>query len=157
MVMKLSRHIQAPIDQVFAFFDDPAKTLEFSPHAERFELTEEKSDGRRTYDVWIRSDARHWRQTVEQVLREPPSRLTSRGESWTSDRSRWLLRVTTDRCFTVEGDGTRVDVTAETQLAHPLRRPLDVIRNFLQRGAMQREFDHQLALIAKRIEAKHAA
>ena len=155
MTTTLSRLIQAPIDEVFAFFDDPGSTLEFNPHAEQFEVVDQQPDGRRTYDVVMRSDAKEWMQTVEQVLREPPTRLVTRGGSWTSDRERWLLTITTDRRFSVEGDGTRVDVTIESKLDRPLRRPVQALRNWLWRGAASQEFEHQLALIAKRLETQH--
>lgn len=157
MRFEVSRSIRAPIDQVFAYFDQPSSALEFSAHAERVETVDQRADGRRTYDVVMRADTREWRQTIEQVLREPPTRLVTRGGSWTTDRSRWLLMVTTDRRFQVEGDGTRVEATIETQLEQPLRRPLQAIRNWLYRGAARQEYEHQLALIAKRIEAGRQA
>jgi hypothetical protein len=47
----------------------------------------------------------------ERVFSEPPTRLITRGGSWTVDRHRWLLTITTDRRFSEEGDGTRIDVT----------------------------------------------
>ncbi|MBA2382839.1 MAG: hypothetical protein H0V73_12080 [Chloroflexi bacterium] len=94
---------------------------------------------------------------MEQVLREPPTRLVTRGRSWTTDRRSWLLTITTDRRFSVEGDGTRIDVTIESRLDQPLRRPLQAVRNWLWRGAAQQEFEHQLTLIAKRLEAAHRA
>lgn len=156
MATHVSRFIRAPIDQVFAFFDDPADTLEFNPHAERFEVVDQQPDGRRTFDVVMRSDTTEWMQTVEQVLREPPTRLITRGGSWTKDRQAWLLAVTTDRRFSAEGDGTRVEVTIESRLDQPLRRPVQAVRNWLWRGAAQQEFEHQLALIAKRLEAQRA-
>ena len=97
MALDISRLIRAPIEDVFSFFDDPSNTLEFNPHAERFEIIDQQPDGRRTYDVVMRSDANEWMQTVEQVLREPPTRLVTRGGSWTTDRQNWLLTITTDR------------------------------------------------------------
>ena len=157
MATSITRFVRAPIDEVFSFFDDPGSTLQFNPHAEGFDVIDRRSDGRRTYDVVMRSDTKEWMQTVEQVLREPPTRLLTRGGSWTGDRHRWLLTITTDRRFSVEGDGTRVDVTIETRLDDPLRRPLMAIRNWLWRGAAQQGFEHQLALIAKRIEAQRRA
>lgn len=157
MKFEISRSIRAPIEEVFAYFDEPSSALEFSSHAERVETVDRRPDGRRTYDVRMRADAKEWRQTVEQVLREPPTRLVTRGGSWTTDRTEWLLTVTTDRRFEVEGDGTSVAATIETQLAQPLRRPLQAVRNWLYRGAAQREFETQLALIAKRIEAQRLA
>ena len=157
MVTRISRFIRASIDEVFSFFDDPGSTLESNPHAERFEVVEQQPDGRRTYDVVMHSDTNEWMQTVEQVLREPPTRLVTRGGSWTIDRNKWLLTITTDRRFSIEGDGTRVDVAIEAQLDQPLRRPLHALRNWLGRGATQLEFEHQLALIAKRIEAQRRA
>ena len=152
MATRISRLIRAPIDEVFAFFDDPANTLEFNPHAKRFEVIDQQRDGRRTYDVVMHSDTRDWMQTVVQELREPPTRLVTRGGTWTTERHSWLLTVTTDRRFSAEGESTRVDVTIDSRLDQPLRRPLQALRNWLSRGATQQEFEHQLALIAKRLE-----
>lgn len=153
MTTRISRHVRALIEDVFAFFDDLSHTLEFNPHAERIDVVHHKPDGRRTYDVVMRTDTNEWMQTVEQVLREPPTRLVTRGGSWTNDRRKWLLTIATDRRFSVDGDGTRIDITIESRLDQPLRRPLQAIRNWLWRGAAQRGFEHQLALIAKRLEA----
>jgi hypothetical protein len=157
MSTRISRLIHAPIDEVFAFFDDPGRTLEVNPHAERFEVVDQQPDGRRTYDVVMRSDTTEWMQTVEQVRREPPTRLVTRGGSWTTDRDRWLLTITTDRRFSVEGDGTRVDMVIESRLDQPWRRAMNTLRNWLWRGAASQEFEHQLALIAKRLEAPREA
>jgi len=155
MATRISRFVRAPIEEVFAFFDEPSNTLDFNPHADRLEGMDQQPDGRRTYDVVMRSDTKEWMQTVEQVVREPPTRLVTRGGSWTTDRQKWLLTITTDRRFSIEGEGTRVDVAIESRLDRPLRRPLEAVRNWLWRGAARREFEHQLALMAKRIEAQH--
>lgn len=85
MATSISPFVRALTEDVFAFFDDPSNTLEFHPHAERFEVIDEQPNGRRTYDVWMHSDTNEWMQTVEQVLREPPTRLVTRGGSWTTD------------------------------------------------------------------------
>ena len=154
MTVSISRTVRAPIDAVFAFFDEPGDTLEFNPHAERFEVIDQRPDGRRTYDVTMRSDATKWMQTVEQIVREPPTRLVTRGGSWTTNRDKWLLIVTTDRRLSVVGDGTRIDVVIESRLNQPLRRPLQAMRNWLWRGATQREFEHQFALMAKHLDAQ---
>jgi hypothetical protein len=152
VAIKLSKVIRAPVDDVFGFLDDPAKTLEFNDHAVDFEVVDVQPDGRRTFDVVMRSGAREWMQTIEQVVREPPTRLMTRGGSWSTDRRQWLLTITTDRRFTTEGDGTRVDVTIDARLDHPFRRPFRAILNWLQRGATRTEFEHQLDFIARRIE-----
>ena len=152
MAIGLSKIIRAPIEDVFAFFDDFAKTKEFNVHAVRFEVVDAQPDGRRTVEVVMRAGAREWMQTIEQVIREPPTRLVTRGGTWTTDRRRRLLTVTTDRRFTTEADGTRVHVTIESRLDHPLRRPFWAILNWLHRGATRREFEHQLNLIRARIE-----
>jgi hypothetical protein len=157
MAIHISGLVRAPINEVFSFFDEPGNVVEFSPHAEGFEVVDQQPDGRRTYDVVMRSETSEWMQTVEQVLREPPTRLITRGGSWTTDRHKWLLTLTTDRRFSVEGDGTRVDVVIDPRLDQPLRRPLQAIRNWLWRGATRQEFEHQLALMAKRIEAQRRA
>ena len=152
MAIKLSRFIRAPVGEVFAFFDDPANTMQVNEHATRYEVVDAQADGRRTFDITMRAGAKEWMQTIEQVVREPPTRLTTRGGSWTTDRRDWLLTVTTDRRFSTEGDGTRVDVTIDSRLDHPYRRPVRAIQNWLQRGVAQAEFEHQLASIAARIE-----
>ena len=153
MAHHLTVSIRAPVEMVFAFFDEPATTLESSPHAERFEVTGTSPDGCRTYDVWMGAGERRWMQTVEQVLREPPKRLVTRGWSWTDDRSKRMLTISTDRRFSADGNATRVDVVVDAQLEQPLRHPLQAVTNWLRGGATQREFEHQLLLVAKRVEA----
>ena len=152
MPISLSTFIRAPIDEVFAFFDDPKNTLAVNEHTVRFEIVDEQPDGRRTFEVVMRAGAKEWTQTIEQVVREPTTRLTTQGGSWTTDRREWVLTVCTDRRFSIEGDGTRVDVTVETRLDHPFRRPFQAILNWLHQGATRTEFEYQLDLIAARIE-----
>jgi uncharacterized protein YndB with AHSA1/START domain len=151
----LSRHIDAPLEHVFSFFDDPSNTIEFNEHAVQFDSVDVQPDGRRTVDVVMGAGSRQWMQTVEQVLRDPPRRLITSGSTWSTDRGHHLLTVTTDRRFSAEGDGTRVDVIIHSRLHQPLRRPVQAIVNWLQRGATQAEFERQLGLIAKRIEERH--
>ena len=157
MTIRLRKLIRAPIDEVFAFFDDPLKTLEFNDHAVHFDVVEVQPDGRRTFDVVMRAGAKQWMQTVEQVVREPPTRLLTRGGSWTRDRGRWVLTVTTDRRFTQEGGGTRVDATIETHVDDPFRHPFGAILNWVQQGAARTEFEHQLHFMATRIEGGREA
>ncbi len=73
MTTRISRYVRAPIGEVLASFEDPATMLEFSPHADRFDVTDQQPEGRRTYDVVMRSETDGWMQTLEQVRREPPS------------------------------------------------------------------------------------
>jgi hypothetical protein len=152
MAISLSELIHAPIEDVFGFFDDFEKTMEVNVHAVHFEVVDAKPDGRRTIDVLMRAGPREWMQTIEQVVREPPTRLLTRGGTWTNDRERWLLTLTTDRRFTREADGTRVDVILQSRLDHSLRRPFHAIINRLRRDATRREFEHQLKLIVALIE-----
>ncbi len=156
MAIELSQFIRAPIDDVFAFFDDPMKPLVFNAHAVRLEVVDEQPDGRRTFDVALRAGAGEWVQTIEQVVRQPPTRLMTLSGSWTGDRRGRLLTVTTDRRFSPEDDGARVDVTVETRLTHPLRHLLQVIRNWFGRDAARAEFEWQLQAIASRIEGTEA-
>jgi hypothetical protein len=154
VAVTLNRVIRAPIDEVFAFFDDPAQTLEVNAHAVSLEVVELQPDGRRTYDVVMGAGVKRWMQTVEQVTRIPPTRLVTKGGSWTTDRRKWLLTITTDRRFTGEADGTRVEITIDYTLDRPLRRPLQAIRNWLYRGATRAEFERQLDFFAGRIEGR---
>ncbi len=154
MAIHLSKFIRAPVEDVFAFFDDQANTMEFNAHAVSLEVVDVQPDGRRTVDIVMKSDALEWMQTVEQVIRERPTRLVTRGGSWTDERGNWLLTVTTDRRFTSEGDGTRVEITIDSRLDHPFLRPAQAIRNRLRQGATRTEFEHQLEFMARRIEGR---
>ena len=104
-------------------------------------------------DVEMVAGARHWTQSIEQVVREPPHLLTTRSWSWTGNCQRPILTILTDRRFTSESDGTRVDATIDYQLDRPWRRPFWVATNWLRRGAARREYERQLSLIVQRIEA----
>jgi len=154
MAINLSKLIRAPVEDVFAFFDDQVNTMEFNAHAVSLEVVDVQPDGRRTFDIVMRSDALEWMQTVEQTIRERPSRLVTRGGSWTTERGDWLLTVTTDRRFTAEGGGTRIEITIESRLDHPFLRPAQAIRNRLREGATRTEFEHQLEFMARRIEGR---
>ncbi len=155
MRINLGAFVAAPIQDVFAFFDDPANTLEFNTHARRFEVVAVQPDGRRTIDFEMNSGAKTWMQTVEQEVREPPTKLVTRGGTWTSDRRTFLMTVTTDRSFSVEGDGTRLDVTVEFRLDQPWRRPFWTVLSWIQRGATQLELEHQLYYMTDLIAARH--
>jgi hypothetical protein len=152
MAIELTKYIRAPIDDVFAFFADPANTVEFNEHAVRFEVVNAQPDGRRTFDVLMRAGAKEWMQTIEEVVRQQPTRLWTRGGSWNTVRGEWILTVTTDRRFSTEDDGTRAYVTIETSPAHPFRHPFRVILNWIQQGAARTAFERQLDAIAARIE-----
>src|SRR6266498_1736373 len=106
--------IAAPIEEVFAFFDDPRNTIQFVDHAEerveRWEVTEVRLDGSRVFDARIRAGVRTWVQTIDQELREPPTRLVTRSWTWAKDRNDRLQTITTDRTFHEQNGGTRLDV-----------------------------------------------
>jgi ligand-binding SRPBCC domain-containing protein len=146
--------VPAPIDEVFAFFDDPDNTAEFNEHAESIKLVEVQADGRRTVDVVMKAGQKTWMQTVKQVVRERPTRLVTRGGSWTTDRNQFSLSIMTDRRFQADGDDTAIDVTIEYEMQHSLRRPVWAILGWLQRGAAQREFEYQLTLMVQRLASR---
>jgi len=143
--------VPAPIDEVFAFFDDPDTTAEFNEHAESIKVVAVQADGRRTIDVVMKAGRKTWMQTVEQVVREPPTRLTTRGGSWTTDRNQLSLSMTTDRRFSPDGDGTVIDITIDYGLRQPLKHPIRAVLSWLQRGQAQREFEYQLSQVVQRL------
>jgi hypothetical protein len=147
--IRVTAFMPAPMDEVFAFFDDPDNALEFNEHAERFEVVDVQPDGRRTIDVLMKAGRKSWTLTIEQLVREPPTRLMTRGRTWTQP-DRYVLTATTDRHFSAEGDGTRVDVAFD---ARP-HRPFAAVLKWLQRDAVRRELQHQLALAAERLAAR---
>ncbi len=153
MTVILSAIVRAPIDEVFGYFDLAENTAVASEHAVRVDVVDIQPDGRRTCDVVMVAGARQWMQSIEQVVREPPLLLTTRSWTWTRDREQPLLTVLTDRRFSSEPGGTRIDATIDYQLDRPWRRPFLVMTNWLRRGAAQREFERQLSKIVQRIEA----
>jgi hypothetical protein len=152
MAIELTRFVLASVEEVFAFFDDPANTLTFSDHAVGFHIVEAHPDGRRTFDVAMRAGRNDWTQTIEQVIREPPARLTTRSGSWNTDRGDWLITAITDRRFSTEDEGTRVDVTIEMQVHNPFRRLVYSTSNWLRRDIERRHLERQFDSIAIRIE-----
>lgn len=55
LAMSLSKFIRAPVDEVFAFFDDPANTMTVNEHAVRFRIVDTEPDGRRTFEIVMRA------------------------------------------------------------------------------------------------------
>ncbi len=86
--------VPAAIDDVFDFLDDPASMLTVGGHAaehsQGIDLVGTQPDGRRTFDIRMRAGSREWVQSVEQVLRERPTRLVTRGWTWTEKPERPL-------------------------------------------------------------------
>jgi uncharacterized protein YndB with AHSA1/START domain len=160
MRVDLTTYIPAPIDVVFAFLDDPANTLEFAGHArshvEHLQVVAVRPDGARTFDLQMRSGGKTWVQTIDQEVRQSPTRLMTRGWTWTIDREQPVLTVTTDRRLYAEGEGTRLHVTVETRLDHPWKRPYWAIVGWRQRGAMRLGLEHQIHLITERLAARDA-
>ena len=79
MATSLSKFIRAPVDEVFAFFDDPWNTLQVNPHAVSYEVADTQPDGRRTIDIVMRAGTREWMQTMNRSSRESPTRVVTRG------------------------------------------------------------------------------
>ena len=152
----LSTYVPAPIDEVFDFFDDPDNTLEFSEHAENMTVVDVQGDGRRTTDVLMKAGRKTWMQTVEQVVRQRPTRLTTRGGTWTTDRERFLLAVTTDLRFSAAEGGTQIDLTSEFRLQRPWRHPFWALLNRLQQGATKRNLEYRMSLVTERIASRPA-
>jgi hypothetical protein len=160
MRVTLGVFIAAPVEEVFAFLDEPMNIVEFQEHAkshlQQVDLVETLPDGRRTFDFQMRAGPRAWMQTVKQVLREPPTRLVSDGWTWTKDRDRRVLTLTSDRRLAADSDGTRLETTIETRLEHPWRNPFAVVVGWLTRGAFRLEQEHALHFMAEHIEAQRA-
>ncbi len=154
MTVILNAIVRAPIDDVFGYFDLVENTATASEHAIRADVVDVQPDGRRTWDVVMVAGAKQWTQSIEQVVRERPLRLTTRSWSWTRDRQQPVLTLITDRRFSSEPGGTRVDATIDYQLVRPWRHPFLATVNWLRRGSAQREFERQLSVIVQRIEAR---
>jgi uncharacterized protein YndB with AHSA1/START domain len=152
MAIELSRLIRAPIDEVFAFFDDPANTMRFNEHFMRYEVIDEQPDGRRVFDLFLGAGERRWVQTIGQVLREPPTRLVTRSGTWESAGDPWALTLVTDRRFSKHVDGTRLDMAVSYRLTEPWRHPVKVAQNWFQRGAVRLEYERQLDAMVRMIE-----
>ena len=154
--------IGVPIEEVFAFFDDPVATIRFQEHAgqhlKESRLVEVSADGRRTIDLMMQAGTRSWTQTIVQEVREPPSRLMARSYTWTEDRENRISTIATDRRFSPDGTGTRLDVAVTFSVERPWRNPLAVVLNrFMGNTAGRLEMEHSLHAIAEYLEGRHRA
>ena len=158
----LSVFIAVPIEDVFAFFDDPANSMAFQEHASEHlrgsELIDVAPDGRRTLDVRMQSGPTKWTQTIVQEVREVPTRQVARSWTWTRDRNERHATISTDRRFTPVDGGTSVDVTVAFHVEHPWRHPMTAVLNRVWgQGAAKLELEHSLHNIAEHLEARHRA
>ena len=159
MQLELGVSVPAPIEEVFDFLDDQANTLSLGGHAADhtagIEVINVEPDGRRTFDIHMRSGARTWTQTVEQTIRERPSRLVTRGWTWTTDRNDPYLVITTNRRLTAVADGTRLTMSVRSELRK--RSLVARATNWLLRGQARLELEHQLHFLAEHFATPPAA
>jgi uncharacterized protein YndB with AHSA1/START domain len=151
MDFHLGVFVPAPIEEVFDFLDDPTNMLGLGGHAAEhaagLEVVETKPDGRRTFDLRMRAGQREWVQTIRQTVRERPHRLVTEGWTWVADRADPYLLVTNDRRLTVRDGATRVDASVTYELR---KRSLQLrALNWLQRGQIRIELEHQLHYLAE--------
>jgi carbon monoxide dehydrogenase subunit G len=149
MRFEVSADIPAPVEEVFDFLDDPANALKLNEHAADhvvgFDIVDTAPDGRRTVDVRMQAGRRAWIQTIEQVVRERPSRLVTRGWTWTERRDEPLMVVMNDRRLAEAASATRLTITADYELR---KAPLTArIMARLQRGATRLELVNGLHLL----------
>lgn len=154
--------IGVPIEEVFAFFDDPIASIPFQEHAaEHFKgsrVVEVLPDGRRTIDLEMQAGSRTWTQTIVQEVREPPTRLVARSYTWTRDREDRVSTIATDRRLSAAGGATRLDVAVTFSLERPWRKPLAVLFNRVVGNTAGRlEMEHDLHAIAEYLEGRHRA
>jgi len=138
--------VPGSIEEVFDFLDNPSNTIGLGGHAAEHVrgITEVATDdaGRRTFDFKMQAGPRTWTQTLQQVVRDRPTRLVTRSWTWVNDREDPALVVMTDRRLVVESGGTRLSMTIEyeAQKWTLFARGL----NWLQRGHTRLELEHQL-------------
>ena len=159
MQTKLSTLIDAPIEQVFDFFDDPARAIAFQDHAsqaiDRWQVIDEQPDGRRTIDFFMQTGAKRWMQTIVQEVRDRPFRLVSRSYGWAKNRDEPVSFMTSERRLSVDSGKTRVDVQVKFWLAHPWRNPLAALMNAVWGNqAFRIEQEHALYDIAEYLEGR---
>jgi uncharacterized protein YndB with AHSA1/START domain len=156
---RLSVTIKAPIDDVFAFFDDPSNLLQFQEHAkghfQRVEVVEVRPDGRRMWDVHMKAGPRTWVQTIDQTLREERVRQFAESWTWTKRRDQRWLTVTTDRHFSRAGEGTKLEMTTVYRLENPWRHPLAFLVNAVWgNSAGKLELEHALHYAIEHLERR---
>ena len=156
MRFDLGVFVPGAIDEVFDFLDDPWNTISLGGHAAEHvqSITEVASDdeGRRTFDIKMQAGPRAWTQTVQQIVRNRPTRLMTRGWTWVNDREEPALLVMTDRQLSAETGGTRLSMTIDYE-PQKLRTFARVL-NLLQRGQTRLELEHQLHFLAERFAAR---
>jgi hypothetical protein len=159
MRFDLGVFVPGAIDEVFDFLDDPSNIVGLGGHAAEHvrSIAEIAADdqGRRTFDIKMQAGPRTWMQTVQQVVRDRPTCLVTRGWTWVNDREDPALRVTTERRLQTEEDGTRLSMTIDFE-PQKLRRFARVL-SVLQRGQTRLELEHQLHFLAERFASRDIA
>jgi uncharacterized protein YndB with AHSA1/START domain len=159
--MKMSFSIAAPIDEVFAFFDDPVRLLQFQEHAkdhfQRAEVVEVRPDGRRMWDLHMKAGPRTWVQTIDQTVRQEPIRQSAESWTWTTRREERWLTMTSDRHFSSEGGRTKLELTTASRLDNPWRHPLAFLLNAVWGdSAGKLELEHTLHLAIEHLERRES-
>jgi uncharacterized protein YndB with AHSA1/START domain len=155
----LSIVIDAPIEQVFDFFDDPSRALSFQEHSssliQRWQIIDEQPDGRRTIDLHMAQGSNTWIQTMVQEVRERPFRLAWRSAARRTTGGEPVSFLTSDRRLAEVDGRTRVDVVVTFRLAHPWRNFLAVALNALWGNqAFRIEQEHALHNVAEYLEGR---
>lgn len=147
--------ISAPIEVVFAFYDDPANVarLRDDPELVRSDVREVRPDGSRTFDLTFRDAHSQWVQTYIQDVREAPYRHVIRAWTWTADRAKPIAAQRTERRLVAVGLGTRVELDAEMHYPDPWRHLPEVVSAWLWGYAAARsDLEHSLHRAAEHLE-----
>ena len=159
MRVEVSADIPATVEAVFDFLADPANALKLSEHAADhavgLEMGDATPDGRRTFDIRMRAGDRAWVQTIQQLVRERPSRLVTRGWTWTDSRDDPVMEVTTDRRLAPTPSGTRIEMAVDYQVRKASL--VDRVRFRLQREAARLEIVNGVHLLIDHFQSLDAS
>jgi uncharacterized protein YndB with AHSA1/START domain len=142
-----SAWIPAPVEDVFAFFDDPDSILEFFPGDPRIKVFGRSPDGRLSYELTCTGrKGKEFRMTGRQLIREPPSRIVTES---VGPRFKGI----SERTLSPQGEGTRVTITARTRFHLGMFGP---IVELLQREHIRLEVNAVLQAVALRFAERPA-
>ena len=141
--------IRAPIEDVFAFFDDPRRAAELEPGTAEVEAVEPLPNGGHRVRTRMRGrGGRLCEAVTEDIERVPFERSVTRTEM---DG----VRMTNTRRFSPTADGTRLDLEIEYSVHLPWPQKVFVpVIEFQWRRPSRRNIRRALARVKEMLEAR---
>ena len=140
--LRLETRVEAPVEHVWAFYNDPSNWKEFMPRGEWSDFSGPVDEVGTTYVVTMKLMGYEMKQTFEIVEVEPQRLIREHSDSGPMDNE-----------FRFEPDGDATNVVIESDWEMPGKVPV-FIKEFVSKGWVERNTRNMLADFKALAEAK---